>query len=527
MHKKRLDADSDGDGSASKGDSPVICCECSVVREEVAEEQEEKEKEATEESQVVEEKKEKEATEESQMKSQEESLGNVMKCCVCGSEENVQVCGGCKSTKYCSKECQKSHHEYHAVYCNALNELEKLEKDKIYGDKSVREKQLNFWKHAKIVKLVGNKPMLSCSLNGKQTKALWDTGSMISLVDRRWVRDNHPELKVIPVEEFLEGEELTIRAANKSEIPFDGVVVLTFSLGNDGGELCIPALVASNEIAEPIIGYNVIEHMVLNGTEDDREKLKSCLCSNSSKWEPLIALIEKQASDPDFLTEIKSSESVHVPAGSKVRMRCRVKVQANSDEQTVLFTPKITEGDDELQFNECVCKLRRGRTNYLYVDAINESRVDKVVSKGSLIGSVHSVSAVIPMMRTVEVKPQKPKRKATANAVSTEELKVEEEVEEEVDDEWMPEFDLSHLNEDQKKMMTNMLKEVKDVFSRSDLDIGDIRDFEMKINLTDNVPVKEPYRKVPRHMIRKSRTLLMIWLRMGGYGNRILHIVLR
>ena len=80
----------------------------------------------------------------------------------------------------------------------------------------------------------------------------------------------------------------------------------------------------------------------------------------------------------------------------------------------------------------------------MYVDAINESRVDKVVSKGSMIGSVHSVAAVIPMMRTVEVKPQKTKQKATVNAVCTEELDVEEEV----DDEWMPEFGLSHLNED-------------------------------------------------------------------------------
>ena len=77
----------------------------------------------------------------------------------------------------------------------------------------------------------------------------------------------------------------------------------------------------------------------------------------------------------------------------------------------------------------------------MYVDAINESRVDKVVSKGLMIGSVHSVSAVIPMMRSVEVKPQKP-------------------------------------------------------------------NFEMKIHLTDNVPVKEPYRKVPRHMYSEANNFI-------------------
>ena len=490
MHKKRLDADYDGDGSVSKGDSPEIFCECSLGKEEVVAEAEVKEEE------------EAKAAEHDEAQSQTETPGNEERCCVCGSEANIQVCSGCKATKYCSKKCQKSHHGHHSVYCNAIRDLEKLEKDKIYKDKSVREKQLDFWKQAKIVKLVGNKPMLSCFLNEKSTKALWDTGSMISLVDRDWLKENHPDAEVVPVAEFLEGEELTIRAANKSEIPFDGVVVLKFSLGPNEDGLSIPALVASSAIAEPIIGYNVIEHMVLHGTEADREKLKSCLCSNSSKWEPLIALIEKQASDPDFLTEIKTSESVHVPAGSKVRMRCRVKAQANSEEQTVLFTPKIREGDDELQFNECVSKLKRGKTNYVYVDAINESRVDKVVSKGSMIGSVHSVSAVIPMMRSVEVKPQKPKQKATVNAVDT------GDAEEEVAAEWMPEFDLTHLDEDQKKLMTDMLKEVKGVFSRSDMDIGDVKDFEMKIHLTDNVPVKEPYRKVPRHMYSEVKNFI-------------------
>ncbi len=242
MHKKRLDADCDGDGSASNGNSPEIHCECSMVRKEAAEEE-------------VAEEARKEAVEVKKIESQEgNNPGNNWKCCVCSSEDDVRVCSGCKSTKYCSKECQKAHHNHHSTYCDAISDLEKLEKQKIYGDKSVREQQLDFWKHAKIVKLVGNKPMLSCSLNGKQTKALWDTGSMISLVDRYWVKDNHPESEVIPVEEFLEGEELTIRAANKSEIPFDGVVVLELTLRDGGGELSIPALVASNPIAEPIIG---------------------------------------------------------------------------------------------------------------------------------------------------------------------------------------------------------------------------------------------------------------------------------
>ena len=71
-------------------------------------------------------------------------VAEIESCCVCGSSENIQRCGGCLVTKYCSKKCQKSHHSYHGPYCNAINQLEQFEKDKVYHSKSVREKQIDF-----------------------------------------------------------------------------------------------------------------------------------------------------------------------------------------------------------------------------------------------------------------------------------------------------------------------------------------------------------------------------------------------
>ena len=39
----------------------------------------------------------------------EKNAEEVRKCCVCESTADVKRCSGCKSTWYCSKECQKSH----------------------------------------------------------------------------------------------------------------------------------------------------------------------------------------------------------------------------------------------------------------------------------------------------------------------------------------------------------------------------------------------------------------------------------
>ena len=110
---------------------------------------------------------------------------NVEKCCVCSSVENVRRCSGCHATSYCSRKCLKSHHAYHTPYCSAINQLEKFQIQKLYRGFSVRQQQVDVKTQTKLVKLVGEKPILRCVLDGKSVDVLWDTGSMITLVSRK------------------------------------------------------------------------------------------------------------------------------------------------------------------------------------------------------------------------------------------------------------------------------------------------------------------------------------------------------
>ena len=92
-------------------------------------------------------------------------------------------------------------------------------------------------------------------------------------------------------------------------------------------------------------------------------------------------------------------------------MKCRVKAQSNDDEQTVYFSPALSENEEELMFSQTVSKLRRGRTNHVVVDVMNHSAQDRVLRKGTVIGSMHSVASVIPMTKlfntgdSVQIKP--------------------------------------------------------------------------------------------------------------------------
>ena len=156
------------------------------------------------------------------------------RCCACGFEgEEVKRCGQCKSTSYCSIGCQMSHRSCHKVYCSAIAALEQIEREKLYRGFSVRQCQMDFRTKKKLVRLVGEKPVLSCNLGAKKTDVLWDTGSMVSLVDRNWVAVNFPHAEIQSVSDFLD-EKLEVRAANSTSVEIDGVVVLDFSLGECG-----------------------------------------------------------------------------------------------------------------------------------------------------------------------------------------------------------------------------------------------------------------------------------------------------
>ena len=111
------------------------------------------------------------------------------------------------------------HNSNHDRYCNVIQDLECLEKDKLYRDYTVSEKLTDNKHRRKLVKLVGEKPLINCRLEGTPCKALWDTGSMISLIDRQWLQQNLPKQKIYSVKEFMGNETLNLKAANNTNVP--------------------------------------------------------------------------------------------------------------------------------------------------------------------------------------------------------------------------------------------------------------------------------------------------------------------
>ena len=314
--------------------------------------------------------------------------------------------------------------------------------------------------------------------------------------------------------------------------------MLDFSLVEGGETVRVPFVVTSQELLEPILGYNVIEHLILEGKTDQRKELRNSLkCPGKViSVDALAAVIEEKAEKSDFLTEVKSPLTVSIPSGSHVRVKCRVKAHSDEKEQTVYFSPLLCPdgSDDQLVCNEAVSKLRRGHTNHVIVDVMNLSGKTKVLNKGTVLGSVHSVASVMPMTRLFDSGQNEGETNYTTqlNNDALADHKTQVSVSSRGDDHrgdaksvavdtgesggCVTKWNLSHLEEEKRVKLEEVLMKYDDIFSKDASDIGDIKDFKMSINVVDEVPVSAAYRKIPPHLYEEVRNYVED-LRMNGW----------
>ena len=142
--------------------------------------------------------------------------------------------------------------------------------------------------YQKIVKLIGEKCLISCFLQGTKTQALLDTGAQVSIILTSLLNDNFPEIEISNVSKLLGSETaLDLKTATGSTLPYNGYVVLSFSLQEGtGNDLKVPMLVTDANIDNAIIGYNVLEEIISNSSHNSVDFLrwfpskKSLFCFN-------------------------------------------------------------------------------------------------------------------------------------------------------------------------------------------------------------------------------------------------------
>ena len=403
--------------------------------------------------------------------------------------KKVISCEECQCGDYCSRECLKNHVN-HKDYCAAICTLEKLETEKRMKNNICMSdsEKLPFKMKMNLIRLVGERPMVNIFLNNSEVEGLWDTGSMISLISKDFLDEHFPGVEIHSVADFIENN-LKLTAANQTELSVDGVVVLNFGIEKCHELFQVPFLVTSESISKPIIGYNTIEHFVTNF--ENEFDLSSSLVKvirnlSNENAENMVNLISAGGKISEISRDAKIPKTYGVPSGAVEKIRCKVKdfPFANYN-KPVMFSP-LEEMclENDLVIFETVEVMKKGR-KFIDIFVFNPSPVEIVINKGTVMGKVSNVSAAF----TLPIFPEMKRTKLDMN-----EIQIDESVDSEI------KLDLSHLDRKEREMVSDMLAEEMSVFSKSKDDIGHIKDFKLKIDLLDNVPVSEAYRKIPKHL---------------------------
>ena len=407
-----------------------------------------------------------------------EPTKEVKSCCYCETIcVNVNKCKLCDGGCYCSEKCRIAHEPAHAHICKMIQQLAAQELQKrVFSVREIGQvKSRN-----KLVRLVGEKPVLDCSLNGVACKALWDTGSMVSIVSLKWFRENFADVKIWMLADFLEGDNLHLVAANNTTLEVEGVAILEFSI-DGSAPFSVPFLISHDELAQPIIGFNVIEYVVVSGGVEMSEGL-----AKSLKVFPrptVDAVVNVLQTGDTIVADAKTTVRTVIPPHTQCRLKCKTGLKCSEVEETVLFSPDLL--DSELEYQESISKLKQGRTPYINIVVLNPTSVSKVVEKGVVVGSVECISSVMPIFPKSD----------TGSKKDSAEVDTEAPVK---SDDWLPNVDLNHLSEERQKVVKDMLKEVSAVFQRGKTDHGELPDLQMEIPLVDNIPVCVPHRHIPR-----------------------------
>ena len=113
--------------------------------------------------------------------------------------------------------------------------------------------------------------MINFTFNDKKVvEGLWDTGSMISLANLNWLKTEFNDIQIDSIETFVgdKSPNLTLRTTNNTEIKIIGIVTFHFNIPNLQNKFVVPFIVTSNDIANPIIGFIIIEHLVKESSSD-------------------------------------------------------------------------------------------------------------------------------------------------------------------------------------------------------------------------------------------------------------------
>ena len=326
-------------------------------------------------------------------------------CNGCGQAAEVvrQQCSGCKSVRYCHRECQKGHWNEHKVLCASIQYLQKEAEEKCKEACSFAS-HLTPKQRRKVAKVIGEKCIIHAQIDGKQAEVLWDTGSQVCLASSRWMKSQGIEAVIHDLSELIGGVRL--EGVGGFAVPYKGYAVLRFKVNEIETPIEVPFLITEENLQNPIVGYNVISALV-NGDEDkgvdpceQSDRIRKIFAQSGrtvdSKSVEVLSQVLSEDSEP--LSSVRvPKEGCTIKAGTVKTITGRIDSVAVEKRTPVIFEPENAELlPPGIELQSTVVYLKKGANTRVSVVLTNVSARDVKLPGRFQLGEIEPTASVVP-----------------------------------------------------------------------------------------------------------------------------------
>ena len=401
---------------------------------------------------------------------------------------------------YCNHACQKAHWSQHKTLCNAVKgEIRKKSETSNSNCSEGFISHLTPKEHERLINLVGRRCTVKGKLNGKTVELLWDTGSQVSIVSTEFLKRNFPNIEIRDVGELL-NVNLTLTAANGNSIPYKGWVALEFQIGKSKNTVSVPFLVASDKLELPLLGFNVIEYLI-KSQQLDCNDISSHLVGTKPFNAPALVDLMNSVDHAELCLVKTCKKDVIIPRGQSVRVCCRVNTGPLSQPTPVLFeADENGQWPSSLEVLDTLTIAKGGKASRIELEVRNTARHDVTLRGRTVLGRLQLVQSVTPVdvrLKSDHVNYKRPPNEVDPESGNATTRETYSNASINLPDH-LKDVDLSDLTSQQRNLASQLLVEQAEVFAQDDGDVGSIPRLQMKIHLTDTVPVQKNYVAVPR-----------------------------
>ena len=335
--------------------------------------------------------------------------------------------------------------------------------------------------HAKVIGLVGKKCTVKCLLDDCECDVLWDIGAQVSIISVELLQQHLGQVAIRRLSELLD-TNLNLTAVNGTKVPYIGwakvrVKLTAPSSDSNQEELLVPFLVASEKLDCPILGYNVIEELLIQVQNPKRTIYKSFPGKDKTKLAALVSFI--QSSNSDTICKVRTGrKDVIIPKHSTIAVSCRANTGPVHRQTPVLLEPdKLAQLPEGLEVNETLLNIKPGKSSRVHVVVYNGTDHDISLKSRSSLGFLQAVKSVTAAdVRLSECSTQTDHQHLKEHGTQGSTRSTPSGQQDGESKNPLPAVDLNGLNHDQRVVAETMLREECESFSSSEEDIGCISD---------------------------------------------------